>query len=575
MLDIEQSLNHKFPRFARSAPLLRRPTLSLLRKLAHENTINQFLSEHQTAQGIDFIERIFDHFNFNYSVAQRERDNIPAEGRVVIVANHPIGSLDGLALIHLVSQVRPDVKIIANDLLNAFAPLRELLLPLDNMTGRAYRQSYKRIINALHDEQAVIVFPAGEVSRARPTGIKDGTWRSGFLHFARKTQSPLLPVFIQAKNSWLFYSASAVFKPLATALLAHEMFNKRSAEIRFRVGETIPARALEAKNLADKALTQRLKKHVYKLGRGKKTLFVTEKTIAHPEHPNRLQQELASAERLGETRDGQTIYLCQWEQHPTVLRELGRLRETAFRKVGEGTGRRRDLDRYDEHYQHLVLWDSKRLAIAGAYRIGVTRELVARQGLDGLYSAELFHLKPALRPYLDSALELGRSFVNPDYWGKASLDYLWQGLGAYLNHHPDIRYLMGAVSLSADYPRPLRDWLVVFHQRFYARPETLAAARHPYLIEPETRMAMNGVFASLDRDTGYAQLQARFRESAQNLPVMFKHYPALFEDNGYHLLAFSVDSDFGECLDGLFLADLDAMKPAKRKRYLQTRHNGL
>ncbi len=568
MLNIEESLNHKFPRFARSAPLLRNPTLSLLRKLVHEQAINQFLADHRGSRGVDFIERIFDYFNFSYSVAHRERANIPAQGRVIIMANHPIGSLDGLALIHLVSQVRTDVKIIANDLLSAFEPLRELLLPLDNVTGRAYRQSYKRILEALESDQAVIVFPAGEVSRARPTGIRDGAWRAGFLHFARKTGAPLLPVFIQAKNSWLFYSASAVFKPLATALLAHEMFNKRSAEIRFRVGEPIPARALEAKNLADKALIQRLKKHLYKLGRGKKTLFVTEKTIAHPEHPLQLQRELAAAEKLGTTRDGQAISLCLWEQPPTVMRELGRLREIAFRKVGEGTGRRRDLDRYDQTYQHLVLWDPNRLAIAGAYRIGVTQELITKEGLDGLYTAELFELKPTLRPYLQQALELGRSFVNPDYWGKASLDYLWQGLGAYLRHHAEVRYLIGPVSLSADYPKHLRDWLVVYHQRYYANPENLASARHPHLIAPEHRMALNGVFANLDRDQAHEQLQTTFRNSGHPLPVLFKHYPALYEDDGYHLLAFSVDSDFGECLDGLFLADLSKMKTNKRKRYL-------
>ncbi|WP_027329485.1 GNAT family N-acyltransferase [Marinimicrobium agarilyticum] len=568
MLNIEESLNHKFPRFARSAPLLRKPTLSLLRKLVHEQAINQFLTDHRGSRGVDFIERIFDYFNFSYSVAHRERANIPAQGRVVIMANHPIGSLDGLALIHLVSQVRTDVKIIANDLLSAFEPLRDLLLPLDNMTGRAYRQSYKRILEALENEQAVIVFPAGEVSRARPSGIRDGAWRSGFLHFARKTGAPLLPVFIQAKNSWLFYSASAVFKPLATALLAHEMFNKRSAEIRFRVGEPIPARALEAKNLADKALIQRLKKHLYKLGRGKKTLFVTEKTIAHPEHPLQLQRELATADKLGATRDGQAIYLCRWEQHPTVMRELGRLREIAFRKVGEGTGRRRDLDRYDQSYQHLVLWDPNRLAIAGAYRIGATQALIASEGMDGLYTAELFELKPSLRPYLQQALELGRSFVNPDYWGKASLDYLWQGLGAYLRHHPDIRYLIGPVSLSADYPKPLQDWLVVYHQRYYAKPENLASARHPHLIDPESRMALNGAFANLSRHEAHDQLQTTFKTAGHSLPVLFKHYPALYEDDGYHLLAFSVDSDFGECLDGLFLADLSKMKANKRKRYI-------
>jgi len=196
--------------------------------------------------------------------------------------------------------------------------------------------------------------------------------------------------------------------------------------------------------------------------------------------------------------------------------------------------------------------------------------LMAKAGLEGLYTAELFHLRPALRPYLEQALELGRSFVNPDYWGKANLDYLWQGLGAYLRHHPDIRYLIGPVSLSADYPKPLREALVAYHQRYYAMPAALASARHPHLIDPQSRMALNRLFVPMDRDAAYEHLNTSFKTAGHPLPVLFKHYPALFEEGGYHLLAFSVDSDFGECLDGLFLADLSNMKANKRKRYLGT-----
>jgi hypothetical protein len=190
MLNIEESLAHKFPGFAAQAPLIRKSTLNLLRKLTREQEINQFLRDNQSNRGLDFVDRIFDYFNFSYSVAHRERDNIPAQGRVVIIANHPIGSLDGLALLKLVSEVRRDVKIVANDMLMAFAPLRELLLPLDNMTRSAYRQSYKNILRALNNDEAVIVFPAGEVSRAGAKGIRDGQWQGGFLHFARKAKAP-------------------------------------------------------------------------------------------------------------------------------------------------------------------------------------------------------------------------------------------------------------------------------------------------------------------------------------------------------------------------------------------------
>lgn len=568
MLNIEHSLNNKFPAFAASSSLIKKPTLSILRKLTHESVINAFLEENKDKNAVDFIDQTFDYFDLHYAVSQRDKLNIPAQGRVVIVANHPIGSLDGLAILRLIKEVRSDVKIVANDLLMAITPLHDSLLPLDNMTRSAYKQSYKAIVNALESEQAVIVFPAGEVSRASARGIKDSAWHGGFLHFARKTQSPLLPIHITAKNSLLFYGASMLYKPLGTALLVNEMFNKRSSEIRFRIGEIIPAHALISPKITDNHLIRRLKKHVYKIGKGKTSEFITEKTIAHPEDAGVLKAEFRTAERLGNTRDNHGIYLCDYESHPHILREIGRLRELTFRLVGEGTGAKRDLDKYDHHYRHLVLWDQEKLTIAGAYRLGETKKILAKQGMRGLYSAELFNYSPNALTYFEQGLELGRSFVHPDYWGKASLDYLWQGLGAYLSHNPDVRYLIGPVSMSAQYPRELRDQLVVYYQKYYCHPDALATGKHTLQFSKTNRADIEAHYAALDKTQGFEHLQYLFKDAGHKIPVLYKQYAALFEDDGYRLLDFSVDSDFGHCIDGLFMADLSTMKAAKRARYI-------
>jgi putative hemolysin len=573
MLDIEQSLASKFPSFARQRPLVRSSTLSVLRKLVREGEINAFLGEHRGQVGKDFIDRVFEHFDFGYSVSQRERDNIPAQGRVLIVANHPIGSLDGLALLRLVCEVRADVRIVANDLLMSIAPLRELMLPLDNLGGGMHRQSYRAIVQALDDDQAVIIFPAGEVSRAGPKGIRDGRWQGGFLHFARRTGAPLLPVFVDARNSLLFYGASMIFKPLATLLLAQEMFNKRSAEIRLRVGEVIPNRALAPGALADKELIRRLKKHLYKVGKRHKAVFVTEKAIAPAEDRAALGRELDAAQLLGRTADRHRIHLCDYERQPAVLREVGRLREQAFRRVGEGTGRRRDLDRYDRYYRHLVLWDEQKLCVAGAYRLGEAMRIAQSRGAQALYTAELFEFAPAFDVCIAQGLELGRSFVHPDYWGKASLDYLWQGLGAYLRHHPEIRYVFGPVSMSAAYPKALRDLLVGYYERYYRRhapgsPEAMATGRRPYRLDAAAAAAVQMRFEGLDAAQGLASLQQAFREADCKIPVLFKQYAGLYEEGGYEAIDFSVDVEFGDCVDGLFLGDLHFMKAAKRARYL-------
>ncbi len=570
MINIEQAVCDKFPGFGQQPDVIKRSTFSLLRRLTHEQEINQFLRDHTGLDPIAFIDSVFDYFNFSYTVSNRDKANIPNEGRVVIIANHPIGSLDGLAILRLVSEVRPDVKIIANDMLMNFDALHPLLVPLDNMGGSGALKSFRRALAELEQDRAVIVFPAGEVSRARPQGVRDTRWRPGFLKLARRAKAPLLPVHIGAKNSLLFYSASMVFKPLGTALLAQEMFNKKSATIHFRVGELIPESALHSDQLKGRALLKRLKKHVYKVGsrKHKNPMFVTEKTIAHPEDRLQLLTETRRMQALGETRDGNRILLTHYADSPVALREVGRLREYTFRKVGEGTGAKRDLDAYDRDYLHLLLWDREAMTLAGAYRLGDMERLLREGGEPALYTASLFNFQPDFRPYLAQGIELGRSFVNPRYWGKNSLDYLWQGIGAYLNHQPDVRYLIGPVTVSARFAKPLIDHLVFYYQRYYACPKALASARQPYFIDPDFRCGLERLYRELDRDDGFALLQQTFQTEGEKVPVLFKQYAALFEEGGFQLLAFSVDPDFSDCIDGLFLADLSRLKPAKRKRYL-------
>jgi hypothetical protein len=277
--------------------------------------------------------------------------------------------------------------------------------------------------------------------------------------------------------------------------------------------------------------------------------------------------------------------LCTYQEHPTILREVGRLREHTFRKVGEGTGSRRDLDKYDHYYRHLILWDEEKLTVAGAYRLGEAGKIIHTKGVKGLYTADLFDYQSSALPYLENALELGRSFVHPDYWGKASLDYLWQGLGAYLQHNTHIRYVIGPVSMSAQYPKTLRDALVFYYQRYYSNltinhtyanesetSEAMADGKHPHEIAEDQLIHLQRQFATLNRTEAFELLQNIFNEHAQKIPVLFKQYAALYEDGGYQLLAFSVDSEFGNCVDGLFMADLSTMKASKRARYLESSH---
>jgi len=569
MLNIEQAVQQKFPRFQYTSPWIKKPTLGFLRKITHEQEVNRFLEQHQDLRGFDFIDQVLDYFNFSYSISHRDRANIPASGRVVIVANHPLGALDGLSLLKLVGEVRRDVKIVANDMLMNFDALESLFLPVDNLSKSTRKSSVARIVDCLNNDEAVIVFPAGEVSRIRPNGVRDGKWNSGFLNFAKKTNAPILPIYIGARNSSLFYSASMVYKPLSGMMLAHEMFNKNSQNITMRVGEAIPYQQIEQMPLVKAEKAKLLWRHLYRLAKGKKPLFKTEQTIAHPQERRFIKRELQKAELLGETADNKKIYLFDYQADSAVMHEIGRLRELTFRQVGEGTGKKRDIDRYDRDYRHLILWDEQELEIAGAYRIGEVGRIQSQSNSRGIYSEELFNYdKQKMQPFFEQGIELGRSFVSPKYWGRRSLDYLWYGIGAYLKKYPNIRYLFGPVSLSNSYPDFAKALIISYYQHYFADADTLASARVPYLPESSLKQQVWQTFSGSDAEQDFTALREQLTHMNVMVPTLYKQYADVCEQGGVRFIDFNIDADFGHCIDGLVMVDLQQLKPAKRKRYL-------
>lgn len=561
MIRLEERVRQRFPRWFRGrraqvvAPLLR-----TIGRWSRFDLLDAFLAESGQLRGFAFLEAACAHLQLRYHVEAADRARIPARGRLLIVANHPSGALDALALLHCVAQVRRDVRIVANDMLSMIEPLSDLLLPVRIFGGKPRAEHLRAIDRALDDEQCVIVFPAGEVSRLGLRGVRDGRWQRGFLRFARNTATPVLPVRIEARNSALFYGTSALFKPAATALLAREMYARRSRPLALRVGQSM---RIDEGDTA--TALRKVRKALYALGRrdGSRRLF--EAPVASPLPPARLAAAVAATELLGMTADGKQIRLAELRVGSPLLHELGRLRELTFRKVGEGTGRSLDLDEYDAHYQHILVWDAEAARIAGAYRIARGAQVLARRGLQGLYTASLFRYADDAVPRLAEGLELGRSFVAPDYWGGRSLDYLWQGIGAYLRRYPQVRYLFGAVSISAALPLAAREQLVAYYQRFYGGGEALAQSRRPF-----SYFAAPPSFGDLDADTAFRVMKGNLDALGATVPMLYKQYTELCEPGGACFLAFGVDPAFSDSIDGLIEVDLHRIRPRKRQRYLQT-----
>jgi len=568
MIQVEQILQSKYPALAANHEFITRPTLALLRQLLRERELNAFLLQHHDLEGLEFLSKLLEYCNLRYSVVEGEKDNIPAEGRVVIVANHPLGGLDGIALLSLVRGVRPDVRIVANDVLMQFGPLQHMLLPIDNIGKGCTKASIAAINEALARDEAVIVFPSGEVSRPGPSGIKDRPWRGGFLRFAERAEAPVLPIHIGGRNSALFYGLSMLYKPLSTILLVREMFRRQPMTLHMRIGELIPWQEIASLGLSRDEKIKRINRQVYSVSKKCVPLFRTAKPIAQPEARPALRRELHRADCLGQTRDGKQIFLFDCAHDSSVMREIGRLREIAFRRVREGSGKRRDLDQFDAYYRHLVLWDDSDLQIVGAYRIGETAGIVGTRGCEGLYTHGLFAYSDAMQRYFPRALELGRSFVQPRYWGMRSLDYLWYGIGAYLRRHPEIRYLFGPVSISDGYPHAAKNLLVYFYRHYFGDDGRFALARDRYVIAEPERALLDELFSGANYEQGFRVLKEQLGNLGLAVPTLYKQYTEVCEPGGARFLDFGVDTQFSNCVDGLVLVDLDLLKGSKRARYI-------
>ena len=560
MLALERQITERYPNwFAGSRGKLARPLLRGFSRYARLPEIAGILAGHAHLNGFAFVDAMLNHLDVRYTVDQVERERIPQTGRVLIVANHPSGVIDALALLHLVGSVRRDVRIVANDFLCTVDGIRDLLLPLRILGGRPNAESLAAVEQALHAEQCVVIFPAGEVSRLHWRGIADTRWRQGFLRFARNTGAPVLPVKIAARNSAFFYGASTLCKPFGTALLPREIFARRGTRIDLRIGRPLQVPETKAPESALASIRQAL----YAIGTRKETCPPGPEPLAHAVDRGALLAELRKLPLLGQTPDGKRIHAGRLASDSPLLREIGRLRELSFRAVGEGTGKRLDVDAYDTWYEHIVLWDPEALEIAGAYRVARGEEIYAERGLAGFYTASLFHYGCDALPRLTQGMELGRSFVAPKYWGSRSLDYLWLGIGAYLNQHPDVRYLFGPVSISAALPIAAREQLVAYYGRYFGSDGGKAAANHPFHF-----LAAPPCFGELDAEASFRVLKDNLDALGARVPTLYKQYTELCEPGGARFLAFGVDPDFNNAVDGLIEVDLARIRPKKRERYL-------
>ncbi len=549
------------------------------------NAVNHFLQIDQlealyarAAAEQGFVRRLLEDLEVRINVAPSDMEKIPATGAVVALSNHPFGILDGVMLADLLTRARPDVRILTNQLLGALpelAPLCFFIDPFDRPESRvANGRALKQAISHLRSGGLLLMFPAGEVSHfdLKKRAICDPEWNRTAARLIRISRAKSLPILINGANGIPFQMLGMVHPRLRTAALPAEMLNKRGKSVEIRIGGTIDPARIEA--IPDDAeATKYLRLRVELLARrglsavghaSPEALAVAEAIPAE-----RLASEIAALPAeclLAETREF-AVYIAGAARIPLALEEMGRLREVTFRAAGEGTGEPVDLDRFDAHYLHLFLWNKGKSEIVGAYRLGDVPALVARFGLKGLYTESLFKFNARFVRQLGPALELGRSFIRPEYQRQfAPLLLLWKGIGTWVARHPRYSMLIGAVSVSNQYSPASRELIARYFEKQGASEEWRGAvkARRPLrgnLVQKWETAALCSLLPDVeDLSAPIADLEP----DGKGIPILVKQYVKL----GGKLLAFSVDPQFGNTLDGFVMVDLTRTSPEILGRYM-------
>lgn len=500
-------------------------------------------------------------------VSARELAHIPTTGSTVVVANHPFGLLDGALLTSTVMQTRSDVKVLANESLQFIPQLWETLIPV-NVHGTVpggNARAVRTAIEHLRRGGLLIVFPAGAVARSAEAPWSASVSRMIELTSRNGARIAIVPAHVRGSNSLHFRVAARLHERVGTALLARELLNKRGRAVEVRFGRPVSTEALRA-FATDQERIDYLRwrsdllgvRHTFKPAT-KLRVFAAKaeqphETIAPAVAAELLRSEVESLGMPIVASGEMAAYIAAASRIPCILHEIGRLREISFRAAGEGTGKPLDLDRFDEQYLHLFVWNRQTNEVAGAYRLKVCDRV------DAMYTATLFRYGRDFLDRLGPAIELGRSFVRPEYQRTLTpLLLLWKAICRYVAEHPEHKVLFGPVSISNSYSATSRELIVSFlEQRSLLKDMArLVRARNPFR---RSRTALEARPPDLDH---LSDAVADIEAAGPGIPVLLRQYLKL----GGRLIGFNVDPNFGQALDGLIVVDLTRTEPRLLERY--------
>ncbi|MBB4119337.1 putative hemolysin [Mesonia hippocampi] len=538
-------------------------------RLSH---FNKVYDDRKHLKGTDFLDAILSYLEVDYSIPEKDLKRIPKNGPFITISNHPLGAIDGMILMKTLIEKHEDYKVIANFLLHKLDPLSPYILPVNPFENhkdvKSSLQGLKAAIKHLNDGHPLGIFPAGEVSTCKEDkAIVDKPWLPEAMKLIQKAQVPVVPIYFHAKNSPAFYKLAKLSDNLRTAKLPSEMLTQKKRKIVMRIGNPISVKDQnEYKNLDDYSLFLRKKTYMLASSFDKKSLLKNIHIPTHikiPRSPKKIVAQTASPlmekevdfcrknnKRLLISKNYE-VFLAERKDIPNIVNEIGRLREITFRAIGEGTNNAIDLDKYDDYYHHLFLYDNELNKIVGAYRMGLGAEIFKSHGIDGFYLQELFGFEPELYKMMSQSIEMGRAFIVKEYQQKPMpLFLLWKGIVHCTIRFPEHKYLIGGVSISNKFSAFSKSMMIEFMKSHYYDPY-VAQYVHP---KKEYKVTLKDADKDFVFDESKADLNKFDKlidelepDSSLRMPVLIKKY---IKQNA-KVVAFNVDPLFNNSIDGL------------------------
>ena len=549
----------------------------VLMKITRISGINRFYKKHEHLEGMAFLDAILRHYEIDFEIPEEDFKRLPKEGAYITISNHPLGGIDGVLLLKLLVAHRDDFKIIANFLLNRIEPISPYILPVNPFENHKDAQSsiagFKSAMAHLGEGHPLGIFPAGEVSTYKDDKlIVDKPWEEAALKLIRKANVPVVPIYFHARNSKFFYRLSKISDVFRTAKLPSEIYSQRNRPIKVRIGQPISVDMQNEQNTLEE-FTDLLRRKTYLLSNAyEKERLIDQiptslkipkapKKIASAVRTEVIQEEIENLRekecRLLQSKNYE-VFLAAANDMPYILKEIGRQREVTFRAIGEGTNNSIDLDKFDEYYHHLFLWDDTDKEIVGAYRMGMGSEIYKRHGIDGFYLQDLFRFEPELHGMMSRSIEMGRAYITKKYQQKPMpLFLLWKGIVHTTLRYPEHKYLIGGVSISNQFSNFSKSLMIEFMKSNYWDPYVAQ------YISPKKEFKVK--LKDADKEFIFDETKADLNKFDRminevepgnlRLPVLIKKY---IKQNA-KVVAFNVDPLFNNSVDGLMyirIADL-------------------